>query len=112
MYSYLATVERWIDGDTVWLTVDLGFRMTMRDSFRLLGIDTPERGQDGYHEATIRATELAPVGATVRIETAKAGKYGRWLANVFLQTGDYAERTVNDILVEEMLARPYDGGLR
>jgi micrococcal nuclease len=108
-YNYMATIERWVDGDTVWLTVDLGFRMTTRQAFRLAGIDTPERGQDGYAAATARANELAPVGMHLPIATYKnPDKFGRWLVDLYLDSGG----TVNEKLIDEGFAVAYFGGTR
>jgi len=107
-YEYHATVNRWVDGDTVELTVDLGFHLTFRDHFRLAGIDTPERGRPGATAATTRANELAPVGAQVLARTSKGDKYGRWLTIIDLATGV----EVNSTLVSEGLARPYAGGAK
>lgn len=43
MYSYNANVIRVIDGDTVDLDIDLGFRARLHNvRCRLIGIDTPE----------------------------------------------------------------------
>ena len=42
MYEYKAKVHRIIDGDTVDVTIDLGFEMTTKQRIRLYGIDTPE----------------------------------------------------------------------
>ena len=107
-YSYWATVVRWVDGDTVWLTIDLGFRMTATTDFRCYGIDTPERGQPGYVEATARANVLAPVGSTMLVTTYKApDKYGRWLVQIFADGVD-----VGQTLVAEGLAKPYFGGTK
>lgn len=106
-YHYSATVERWIDGDTVELTVDLGFRMTYRDHFRLAGIDTPERGKPGSVDAWVRAKELAPQGSTVLAVTSKSDKYGRWLTVI-----SEAGVEVNSTLVSEGLAVPYNGGAK
>ena len=108
LYQYKATVERWIDGDTIELTVDVGFHMTYRDHFRLFGIDTPERGKAGAAEAKARAIELAPPGTVVRASTSKSDKYGRWLTLVNLETGV----EVNTTLVNEGLARMYFGGTK
>lgn len=107
-YEYKAAVERWVDGDTVELTVDLGFHMTMRDHFRLLGIDTPERGRPGAAEAKARSNELAPVDTLVTIVTTKADKYGRWLADVINGAGE----NVSGVLLAEKLAKPYFGGTK
>lgn len=103
--TYPALVERWIDGDTVDLIVDLGFHLACADRFRLVVVDTPERGQPGWAEATARCNQLAPVGTAVRIYTFKPyqDKYGRYLADVLV--GDIS---VGQILLQEGLAVPYE----
>lgn len=108
-YTYQATVRRWVDGDTVDLDVDLGFNMHARVRFRLHGVDTPERGQPGYAEATDLCREVAPEGTTVRVDSYKDGdKYGRWLGLVTTPAG----RSVQYALLEAGLAVPYFGGAR
>lgn len=90
MYHYEATVQRWVDGDTVDLLVDLGFRLSLEGRFRLYGVDTPERGQEKHDAATAFVTEKAPVGTIVDISTYKdheQEKYGRWLADIVLRDG-------------------------
>ena len=82
MYTYNATVVRWIDGDTVQLAVDLGFNISMVQIFRLLGIDTPERGEPNYHEARECSISIAPVNTQLKIVTHKRDKYGRWLTEI------------------------------
>lgn len=109
LFGYRATVVRWIDGDTAELTVDVGFRMTMRDHFRLNGIDTPERGHAGSVDAWVRAKELAPAGTILTISTFAKDKYGRWLAELF---PDNQDASINVLLVEEGLAKPYFGGTK
>lgn len=104
-YTYAATVDRWVDGDTVDLRVDLGFHLSMLDRFRLAGVDTPERGAAGYLPAVERVNALAPVGSLVTVRTGKGDKYGRWLATV--SAGGVV---VNEALVSEGLAVPYFGG--
>lgn len=109
LYGYRATVVRWIDGDTAELVVDVGFKMTMRDHFRLYGIDTPERGQPKHDEATARAIELAPPGSVLTVATFAKDKYGRWLGELFPDNRDVS---VNATLVDEHLAVPYFGGTK
>ena len=109
MYNYSATIIRWIDGDTVDMHVDLGFRTMVETRFRLFGIDTPERGQQNYREATALANQLAPVGSTLQISTYKdPDKYGRWLVDIF--TAD--EHTVSETLLASGYAKPYFGGTK
>ena len=43
MYEYkVKSVDHIVDGDTLDVTVDLGFDITHKIRVRLLGIDTPE----------------------------------------------------------------------
>jgi micrococcal nuclease len=72
-----------VDGDTVDIMVDLGFHTFQKLRIRLLLVDTPERGEDDFHEATQvfrdllkQATETDP---RLYLQTQKRGKYGRWL---------------------------------
>ena len=96
-YVYQAKVARWVDGDTVDLDVDLGFKMRTMQRFRLIGIDTPERGQPGYTEARQLAESLMPSDSPVLFESMKSDKYGRWL--IYLPK-------VSDALLSHGLAVP------
>ena len=42
MYTYKAKVLEWIDGDTLWAEIDLGFYVQIRQKIRLARIDAPE----------------------------------------------------------------------
>ena len=106
-YSYNAEIMRWVDGDTVWLDVDLGFRLKMQTEFRLMGVDTPEHGQTGYTEAIDAVNGWAPAGSPIDLVSFKPDKYGRWLASV--RTAG-TKVPVNDLLVSNKLAVPYFGG--
>ena len=52
LYTYKAKLVRCVDGDTIDVEIDLGFYMTAKIRGRLLGVDTPERGRENFHEAT------------------------------------------------------------
>ena len=107
-YVYRATVTRWVDGDTVDLRVDLGFKMWAETRFRLYGIDTPERGQQGWAEATAAAKQMAPEGSSVMVTSYKdADKYGRWLAVI-----SAGEINVNAQLMDDGHAVAYFGGTK
>jgi micrococcal nuclease len=111
MYVYRhVTVERVIDGDTVILSVDMGNKITWRDSFRLMGIDTPERGQPGYTEACDHLAGLLASGLS-KIETFKPDKFGRWLAALHVDA-DGGELNVNTLMVVAGHAREYFGGVK
>jgi len=69
-------VTRVIDGDT--------FETASRKrSVRLVGVDTPEKGQSGYRQAKDALVRLIK-GKTVIIDTKARDSYGRAVANVKL----------------------------
>ena len=80
------TVLDVIDGDTLDAQNPAGDV----ERIRLLGIDTPERGECGYTEATDRLEQLAPPGAAITVvgddSQADRDVYGRLLA--YLETSD------------------------
>lgn len=95
-----------IDGDTMDIA---GQR------YRLVGYDTPEtyRAQCDFEKAwgdaaTARARQLIHEAGAVEITVLPGrDRYGRGLATVSVQGRD-----LGSILIEENLARPYDGGQR
>lgn len=111
MYEYRATVIRVVDGDTVDLSVDIGFDVNINLRVRLAGIDAPERGKPGGAEATAWLTEkLRPrVNVLVKTEKDKREKYGRYLATIYL-LGDVTH--INQQMIEAGHALSYDGGKR
>lgn len=99
-----------VDGDTI--DVELG---DVRVRVRLLGIDTPERGQPGYKEAADSLRRLAqdravrlerPIGANGKPER-DTDKYGRLLRQVFVDEVDLSQAQLAG-----GFAKPYDGGKR
>jgi micrococcal nuclease len=111
MFEYrVAGVVKVVDGDTVDLIIDLGFRMTMTDRFRLYGINAPESNRKASRVAGKAATEwlkLKLLGRKLRIHTIKVkkgdkrGKYGRWLAIIFREIEDGEWENVNLLMVKE-----------
>jgi len=59
-----ATVLNIVDGDTLDVNVD-----GRNERIRIIGIDTPERGEAGFNEATNFARNNMPVGATVWLQS-------------------------------------------
>ena len=94
-------IIRVIDGDTVEARVDLGFRVMFTNKFRLLGVDTPERGKPGFSEATAFTQAWCDEhihSPGIEIETMKRDGFGRWLAMFRCQAdGTY----LNKRLIEE-----------
>lgn len=90
MYDYrVVDVVRVVDGDTLDLRLDLGFHLHTSLRFRLLGVDTPERGEPGWAEATefVRRylDDARDQQREVRATTQKADSFGRWLAQVYVR---------------------------
>ena len=112
-YVYAAKCVKVIDGDTLDLDIDLGFHVTIRQRVRLKGIDTPElRGKDKARAVAARVeveTYAMGVELLIRTERDRADKYGRMLADVWV---DELATSLPDHLVGRGLARRYDGGRR
>ena len=110
---YKAEIIRCVDGDTVDVWVDTGFDMRIKQRLRLHGIDTPEtRTRDPVEKkaglmAKARVQELLEAGKCYTIWTIEKGKFGRYLARIYLD--DKRRRCVNDMLIKEDLAVPYTG---
>ena len=86
-YSYLAYVERVIDGDTIWLDVDCGFQVWTRQKVRLRGIDTPELSSREGQQARAFVASALSANTSVAITTTKPDKYDRYLADLFYLPG-------------------------
>lgn len=84
MYEYRATILRVVDGDTVDVTLDLGFDVHLKQRLRLRGIDAPElRTTEGKASRDWLRTLLPPgESVVVRTEKDRREKYGRYLATV------------------------------
>lgn len=100
-----ATVKRWVDGDTVDLNVDLGFKVWSEQRFRLARINTPEKKMIGWQEAIDRVNQLAPIGTNVFVECIGYDRYGRWIAEISTLTDIRIH--INQVLLKEGLAKPY-----
>lgn len=84
MYSYAAKLVRVIDGDTVVLDLDLGFRLwRFGESYRLGRIDTPEMNTDEGKQSKAWLENALIRAASLSVVTSKADKYGRWLIELF-----------------------------
>ncbi len=107
MYRYRVILDRVVDGDTVDLWVDLGFRISIKQRFRLADIDAPEmRGKT--HQAGIEAKNrlrglIVAAGEGLTVASEKTGKWGRWLGTLYDADGN----NINQRLVEEGHAKPY-----
>ena len=117
MFEYKVIIRRVVDGDTVDVDIDLGFKMWIRDeTVRLMGIDTPESRTSNKQEKILgkaskeKLKELCATNkGNIVLRTSKQGKgkFGRILGYLFTEG---SQVTYNDILVAEGHARPYFGG--
>lgn len=85
LYTFRALCTNVVDGDTIDVELDLGFDTTQKRRLRLLDVDTPERKQDKFLKAK-QFTESAVLNKEIRVQTYKAGNFGRYLAHVYYPT--------------------------
>jgi micrococcal nuclease len=100
-FDYPATVVRVVDGDTLELSLDLGFHIYRFHVFRLAGIDAPEMRGETWQEGIESRRALVemvsvPVGLRCITRKDKQGKYGRYLAILMNEHGD----CINDLMVQ------------
>ncbi len=106
-YTYKAHVVSVYDGDTITVDIDLGMDVwKMNVKMRLARIDTPEvRGTEKAAGKVVRDYVRGMVlnkTVVIKTEKDKTGKYGRYLAEVFID-----DMNVNDHLLEEGMAVEY-----
>ena len=122
-YNFRVTeINRVVDGDTIDVTIDLGFDLYKKERVRIAGVDTPEKRTRDLEEKAlgIDATnwmkeqlEEAINGEselTIRTELKGGmGKYGRLLG--WLYVGD-ADISLNEAMIIAGYAWSYDGGTK
>ena len=112
-----------LDGDTIDVTIDLGFDLYKKERVRVAGVDTPEKRTRDLEEKElgIDATNWLKeklYGAiagdddlVIRTELVGGmGKYGRLLG--WLYIGGDASSSLNEQMIEEGYAWAYDGGTK
>jgi len=114
MYEYKAEVVKIVDGDTIDVVVDVGFKMTTHQRIRLAKIDTPEtfrRKKDseeykrGMAAKNYVIDRLRANKNLIILETAKdPDMYGRYLGIIWLSDCD---TSLNDELLEKGHAVKY-----
>ena len=115
-------INRVLDGDTIDVTIDLGFDLFKKERVRVAGVDTPEKRTRDLEEKAlgIDATnwlkeklEGALAGdddLVIRTElVGGVGKYGRLLGWLYLGDGSLS---LNEQMIEEGYAWAYDGGTK
>ncbi len=94
--NYEGTVTHIVDGDTIKVAINGNL-----ETVRYIGVNAPERGEDGYEDAILVNRRLVD-GKHVRMEADKqdTDKYGRKLRYVWV-----GRRFVNRELYQQGVAR-------
>ena len=121
-YIYRGKLERVVDGDTIDALIDVGFDIWFKKRIRFKGIDTWESRTRNLEEkalglkAKARTKELlekvSSKSGLFRIKSYGMGKYGRVLADVYIQDVDGNHIWVNKKLIDEGHAYKYEGGTK
>ena len=115
-------INRVVDGDTIDVTIDLGFDLYKKERVRVAGVDTPEKRTRDKEEKELGLDATAWLkekldGAlrgddelVIRTElVGGVGKYGRLLGWLYVGDGD---TSLNEQMIEEGYAWAYDGGTK
>ena len=116
------SIDKVVDGDTIDVTIDLGFDLYKKERVRVAGVDTPEKRTRNLEEKALGLDATAWIkdhleGAIdgdddliIRTELdGGVGKYGRLLG--WLYIGD-ANLSLNEQMITEGYAWEYDGGTK
>ena len=114
------SIDKVVDGDTIDVTIDLGFDLFKKERVRVAGGDTPEKRTRNLEEKALGLDATAWIkdhleGAIdgdddliIRTELdGGVGKYGRLLG--WLYIGD-SDLSLNEQMITEGYAHAYDGG--
>jgi len=118
----VVSVDKVVDGDTIDVSIDLGFDLIKKERVRIAGIDTPEKRTRDLEEKALGldATEWMKKNLedtiagddelTIRTELVGGmGKYGRLLGWLYVGESDVS---LNEIMIEQGYAWAYDGGTK
>ena len=122
-YNFRVTeINRVLDGDTIDVTIDLGFDLFKKERVRIAGVDTPEKRTRNLEEKELgidatnwlkdklESTIEGDDELLIRTElVGGVGKYGRLLG--WLYIGDAAV-SLNEQMITEGYAWAYDGGTK
>jgi micrococcal nuclease len=104
LYNYRVISFRVVDGDTIVATIDMGFSVSRKDTFRLARIDAPQIDKpEGIVSLMSLKAKLEGVDKVVTLWSKSKDKWGRWLAEVYV-----GDENVNDWLLANGLAKRYE----
>jgi endonuclease YncB( thermonuclease family) len=109
LYYYRAEVQSVYDGDTCTLNIDLGLGTWQHhEKIRLARINTPElRGDErpegllarGFVRARLMPNDEPGAEVWISTQKDKKGKYGRYIAEIWLKDEGGETYNLNDVLV-------------
>lgn len=109
LYFYNAVVDRVVDGDTIDVTIDLGFNIWIKERLRLYGLNTPETRTKDQEEKTkgLKAKryvekQIDSNSGEIQVQSFGKGKYGRVLAEVWV-----GKNNLNELLISNGHAEIY-----
>lgn len=106
-----AIIDRVIDGDTVIVTADLGWRVQIQTAVRIDGINAPELATAGGQLAKSFAEKILKPGDPVTINSKQLlgsfEKYGRVLADLTYGKGGLL--SFAQTMLDAHQAKPWDG---
>ena len=122
-YNFRVTeINKVLDGDTIDVTIDLGFDLYKKERVRIAGVDTPEKRTRDLEEKELgidatnwlkeklESTLAGDDELTIRTELhGGVGKYGRLLG--WLYVGE-EPISLNEQMITEGYAWEYDGGTK
>ena len=104
MYTYKFKVTKVVDGDTVYGIADLGFNISVDLKLRLARIDAPEiRGKERPQGLLAKSEVedlLKSLPNDITITTTGKGKYGRWIAEIYINGVNLSDHLVENGLAE------------
>ena len=114
MYTYkVKEINRVVDGDTVDITIDLGFGLTKKERVRVAGIDTPESRTRDLYEKKLGKEAAAYLESQLQgniiIKTEKDGKYGRMLGWLYKHDSIIS---IQEDMINRGYGWAYDGGTK
>ena len=118
----MTEINRVLDGDTIDVTIDLGFDLYKKERVRIAGVDTPEKRTRNLEEKALGidatnwlkekldSTIAGDDELTIRTElVGGVGKYGRLLGWLYIGDGNVS---LNEKMITEGYAWAYDGGTK
>ena len=104
-------ITRVIDGDTVEAAVNVGFNITVNETFRIYGVDTPESFGKDKCEKGIKVKKIVKdklEGKIFNVTVMIKDKYGRWLMDIEISTA--SPKMLSEWLILNGHAKEYYGG--